>query len=94
MIIATCVIKLQLSGVHSLKEKRSIVKSILARLRQHFNVATAEVDHHDVWQTAVIGLSTVGTDSRYLHGLLQKSVGWIESNRPDVPIETYSIEIL
>jgi len=84
---------MQLGGVHSLKEKRSIVKSVLARLRQSFNVATAEIDHHDVWQTAVIGLTTIGNDSAYLHGLLEKAVGWIESNRPDAPISDYSIEI-
>ena len=93
MIIATCVLKLQLEGVHSLKEKRSIIKSIMARLRQSFNVATAEIEHHDVWQTAVIGLTTIGNDRAYLHGLLEKAVSWVEKQRPDAPIADYSIEI-
>lgn len=94
MVIATCVIKLSLAGVYSLKEKRRIVKSILTRLPHQFNVATAEVDYHDVWQTAVIGLVTVGNDSGYLHGLLEKAVTWIEDNRPDAPIDDYYIEFL
>ena len=94
MLVATCVIKLELDGVLSLKEKRQIVKSILARLPHHFNVAVAEVDAQDVWQTAVIGLATVGTDAAYLHGLLEKAVAWIEHSRPDVPIGTYEIELL
>ena len=93
MIVATCVIKLSLEGVFSLKDKRRIVKSILARLPQHFNVAAAEVDYHDAWHTAGIGLAAVGTDASYLHGLLEKAVTWLEDNRPDVPIEDYAIEI-
>lgn len=94
MVVATCVIELNLSGVSSLKEKRRILKSILARLPQQFNVAAAEVAHQDVWQTAVIALATIGNDGRYLHGLLEKAVAWLADNRPDVPIDAYRIEIL
>lgn len=92
MLVATCIVELSLNGVYSLKDKRSIVKSILTRLPKQFNVATAEIEHHDVWQTAVIGLVTVGNDAGYLHGLLEKAVTWIEQSRPDAPIVTYSIE--
>ena len=92
MIVATCVIKLQFEDVASLKEKRQILKSVLARLKNQFNVAAAEVDCQDVWQTAVIGLAAVGNDSAYLHGLLEKAVDWIETQRPDVPIAEYHIE--
>lgn len=91
MHVATCVIQLDLPGVMSLKEKRRIIKSILARLAQQFNVATAEVDHHDLWQTAVIALVTVGTDAGYLQGLLEKAVTWLEDARPDIPIAAYTI---
>ncbi len=93
MIVATCVITLQLEGVRSLKEKRRILKSVIAKLRQHFNVAVAEVAHQDVWQTAVIGITTVGNDKGHLHGRLEKAVGWIEQHRPDAPIADYMIEI-
>lgn len=93
MLVVTCVIRLRLDGVHSLKEKRRILKSVLARLPQKFNVAAAEVDCQDVWQTAVIALVTVGNDDGYLHGLLEKAVAWLERERPDVPIDAYSIEI-
>ena len=92
MIVAACVIKLHLNGVHSLKEKRRIVKSLCTRLPQKFNLAVAEIEHQDVWQTAVLGLVTIGNDSGYLHGLLEKAVAWIETTRPDIPIEEYSIE--
>ncbi len=94
MHVATCIIKLHLEGVYSLKEKRRILKSILTRLPKQFNVATAEIDHHDVWQTAVIGLVTIGNDAGYLQGLLEKAVTWIETTRPDIPIDEYSIQFL
>ena len=94
MHVATCVIKLHLEGVYSLKEKRRILKSILTRLSNQFNVATAEIDHHDIWHTAVIGLVTIGNDASYLQGLLEKAVNWIETTRPDVPIDNYSIQFL
>jgi uncharacterized protein len=92
MVIAACVITLRLYGANSLKDKRSVVKSILARLPRQYNVAVAETDNQDVWQTAVITLVTVGTDAGYLHGLLEKAVEWIETNRPDAPVATYKIE--
>jgi uncharacterized protein len=92
MQVATCVIKLNLNGVYSLKEKRRILKSILARLAQQFNVAAAEIECQEVWQTAVIGLVTVGNDAGYLHGLLEKAVAWIAQTRPDIPIDDYLIE--
>ncbi len=90
--VATCIIELNLTGVHSLKEKRRIVKSIISRLPRQFNVAVAEIDKHEVWQTAVIGLVSVGNDAAYLHSLLEKSVAWIERTRPDAPIDEYAIE--
>lgn len=90
--IATCIIQLNLSGVRSLKEKRRIVKSIRSRLPRQFNVAVAEIDEHDVWQTAVIGLVSIGNDAAYLHGLMEKSVAWIERMRPDAPVDYYTIE--
>ncbi|MFL7838093.1 MAG: DUF503 domain-containing protein [Candidatus Promineifilaceae bacterium] len=90
--IATCTIELNLTGVHSLKEKRRIIKSILSRLPREFNVAVAETDKLDVWQSAVISLVTVGNDAAYLHGLLEKSVAWIAKTRPDAPIDAYMIE--
>lgn len=92
MVIATCIVKLELSDIHSLKEKRSIVQSLKTRLPKQFNVAIAEVDAHDQWHSCVIAMVTVGTEAGYLHGLLEKAVAWIEQERPDVPLLDYQIE--
>lgn len=92
MHVAICVLHLQLHGVYSLKDKRRIVKSIVARLQQQFKLSVAEIDAQDVWQTAVIGLAIIGNNDKVLHSTLQKAVNWVEDNRPDVPITAYEIE--
>lgn len=93
MHIAICTVTLDLPGVRSLKEKRSIIRPIIRRLPRKFNVAIAEVDYHDQWEATMIGFVTVGNDVRYLHGLLEKAVAWIERERPDAPLVDYRIEI-
>jgi uncharacterized protein YlxP (DUF503 family) len=83
-----------LHGVHSLKEKRTIVKSVLARLRNEFNVSTAEVDAQDAHSRAVLGVACVSGSSDYARGQLEAVVRWIEDQRPDVPVIDYEIELL
>jgi uncharacterized protein YlxP (DUF503 family) len=94
MIIGTCVVELYLPGNGSLKGKRSILKPLLLRLRKEFNIATAEVDYHDVWQSAQIALVSVSTDTGHLHRMLEQAVRWIESHRPDLTVVDWHIEVL
>ncbi|HJZ47503.1 MAG TPA: DUF503 domain-containing protein [Roseiflexaceae bacterium] len=94
MIIGACTITLHLIGVHSLKEKRSIVKSMVARLRNQFNVSAAEVDGQDSHGRAVIGVACVSGSSDNARGQLEALVRWIEEERPDVPVIDYEIELL
>ena len=94
MVIGVCTIKLYLPAAHSLKDKRSILKSVIARIGREFNVSIAEVDEQDLWQTAVVGMATVSNDAAYAHGLLTKAVEWIEHNRPDVNVLDVEIEML
>lgn len=94
MFVAMCIITLQLDGVRSLKEKRSIVKAITTRLHREFNLSVAEVDGQDAWGTAIIGLAAVGNDKAYLHRMMEKSVAWVETHRPDAPVAAYSIEFV
>lgn len=94
MVVATCLIALELDDVHSLKEKRSILKPIITRLHREFNLSVAEVDGQDAWNSAVIALAAVGNDKAYLHRTLEKTIAWLETYRPDVPISDYRIEFL
>jgi hypothetical protein len=78
----------------SLKDKRRVVKSVIARVRNEFNVSIAEVDSQDIWQEAVLGVSCVSTSQRYAHGQLEAVVRFIEDRRPDAPLVSYEIEML
>lgn len=71
---------------HSLKEKRGIVKSILGRARNRFNVACAEVDRQDNAAVAVLGFVTVSPDKNIPRQALEKVEEWIYESWPDVEI--------
>ena len=57
---------------HSLKEKRRIVKAIVAQLRNNFNASVAEVDANDVHQRAVVGFALVGNDKALINSKIDK----------------------
>ncbi len=94
MVIGICTLTLDIPHSKSLKDKRRVVKSITSRVRNQFNVSIAEVDAHDVWQSAVIGLACVSNDAGYAHGLLEKVVHMISNSRFDAQVADYEIEIL
>jgi uncharacterized protein YlxP (DUF503 family) len=94
MVIALCTIDLHLPGANSLKDKRSVLKSVIHRVRREFNVSIAEVEQQDVWRSAVLAVVTVSSDRAYAHGLLTKVVGWIERTRLDAELVDYQIEML
>lgn len=71
---------------HSLKEKRGIVKSILARERNRFNVACAEVDRQDNAAVAVLAFVTVSPDKQIPRQALERVEEWIYEGWPDVEI--------
>ena len=63
----------------SLKEKRSVIKRIINRSRNKFNVSAAEVEAQDHVGSAVLGFTTVGNDARYLRSTLDKLLNFIEA---------------
>jgi hypothetical protein len=94
MVIGVCTLTLHIFAAQSLKEKRQVVKSILARVRNEFNVSISEVGDHDIWQSAEIGVACVSTDQSYAHGQLEAVIRFIERIRPDAPVGGYEIEML
>ncbi|MGH7893314.1 MAG: DUF503 domain-containing protein, partial [Candidatus Binatia bacterium] len=59
-------LEVRLPETHSLKGKRSVLRSIKARVQQKFNVSIAECEDHDLWQRAVLGVSQVGPDQPHV----------------------------
>lgn len=94
MVVGVCTVQLEIFGNDSLKGKRHVVKPILARVRNNFNVAAAEVDDLDSWQRSTIAFVCVSNDANYAHGLLEKVIDWIERNRLDANILDYQIELI
>lgn len=93
MVLGSLLLELHLPTAHSLKEKRSSVKSILQRLRNEFNVSTAEVGEQDRWQIAQLGVACVSSDAHYAEEQLRAVVAWVELNRPDLEISRVTIEL-
>ncbi|MEO6027748.1 MAG: DUF503 domain-containing protein [Candidatus Binatia bacterium] len=63
---------------HSLKGKRSVLRTIKARVRNKFNVSIAEAGDHDLWQRAMLGVSQVGTDQAFVDAALREVVRSID----------------
>ncbi|HWI40006.1 MAG TPA: DUF503 domain-containing protein [Verrucomicrobiae bacterium] len=77
---------------HSLKGKRGIVKSLLARARQQFNVSAAEVDLQDSHGTAVLGFAVVTGGRAAGADILARLEEWIAEERPDVEVAEMELE--
>ena len=94
MNVGVCKIALRLPENSSLKGKRQVLKSITSRIRNKFNVSVAEVDNHDYWQLATIGVCCVSNNNRYTNEVLSKVVDFIVNSRFEIEILDYEIEIL
>jgi hypothetical protein len=92
--IALLSLQLHLPGCMSLKEKRSRIKPILARLHREFNLSVAEIDRQDSWQDAVIACVMVSNDPGFNQRAAQQVLQFIESSWPDQPVIDHHIELL
>lgn len=80
MVIAAVKIKIHMSWVHSLKEKRMVVKSIIAKVRNQYNVSIAEVEEQDIHQIAVLGFAAVAGDRIQADSITDHVLNFIEGN--------------
>jgi uncharacterized protein YlxP (DUF503 family) len=92
--IGALVIDLHLPGCSSLKEKRSRLKPLLARLHREFNISAAEIGANDQHRSAGIACVVVSNDSRHVQRVLESILAWIERNRPDLQIIDHQITML
>lgn len=79
MVVGIGKITFRLVHCHSLKEKRKIVKTIINRTRNTFNVSMAEVELNDVHQRAAVGFALVGNDRRKINSKIDKIMESIEN---------------
>ena len=83
---------LHLYGCNSLKEKRSRIKPLLARLHREFNVSIAEIGLQDRWSESILACAWVGNDTSHLQRSLQAVPGWVEKNWSDLVLIDEHIE--
>ncbi|NSW90814.1 MAG: DUF503 domain-containing protein [Firmicutes bacterium] len=91
MVIGVCKITLSIYGAFSLKDKRSVVKSIIGRVKARFNASIAEVGMNDTWKSAVLGIACVSNEAAHVDSMLEDIVGFIE-NDGRVVLINYSTE--
>jgi len=78
MLLGICTINLYFPDSHSLKDKRSIIKSIKLRIRNNFNVSVSEINNYDLWKNTTLGIACIGNEKRYLNGVLNEVIKFIE----------------
>ena len=93
MVIGVCRVTLHLPASQSLKDKRQVVRSLLARLRNRFDLAVAEVDDQDRWQIATLGLVCVSSSASVVDEVLTRALAYIEDVRLDTMITEVAREI-
>ena len=79
MVVGISTIVLRIHGNNSLKGKRKVVKGVITRLQNTFNVSAAEVGANDNHQRAEIGLAFVGNDRRQINSKLDKALNFVEA---------------
>ena len=94
MIVGACRIELRLPENQSLKGKRQVVKSLIARVQRQFGVAIAEVEAQDRWQLAVLGVSCVSSSGQHARSVLDNVVAYIEGSRLDAEVREVEVELL
>ena len=77
----------------SLKQKRTVLRSLKDRLFSHFNVSVAEIGSNDKWQAAELGICTVGNERRFVNSVLQKIENFIEE-QPSISVIDLEMEII
>jgi len=73
-------VQMHLHGITSLKEKRSIIKSVSGRLRSRFNISISEIDHQDNKTSAVVAIAVISNDTSFINQQLDKIINFMEND--------------
>lgn len=67
MVVGIVRVELFVPAARSLKDKRQVVRGLKDRIRDRVHAAVAEVDYHDLWQRAALGIAVVGAEGGHVH---------------------------
>jgi hypothetical protein len=85
VFVATCELDLLLGDVHSLKEKRGIVRPIVKELRRRFEVAVSETDYQDLHRRSLVTVAAVSGDVAHARGVVDACEEWV-SGLPEITL--------
>jgi len=80
MIVGVMTAQLHMQGVTSLKEKRSIIKSVVGRLKSRFNISVAEVEHQDNKTLAVVAIAMVCNETRFINQQFDTIINFMQKD--------------
>ncbi|KXB71871.1 MULTISPECIES: DUF503 domain-containing protein [Peptoniphilus] len=79
MIIGICTCEIFIFNANSLKSKRSVVKSIIEKSKNRFNISIAEVGDNDKWQKSIIAFSTISNEQKVVEETMDKVINFFDS---------------
>lgn len=92
MVIGLCIVELLIGEAGSLKDKRRILKSMMDRVKAHYNVSIAEIDNHDIWQRSTVAFACVANERKHTFQVLNSVVKFFEK-QGEYEILDYWIEM-
>lgn len=92
--IGLLTLDIHLPNAHSLKEKRHVIKRLMERLPNRFNVAVSELDHQDLWQRATIGVVSISSSGHNLRQVLEGAQNEAETIVEEEGMVTSTIDLM
>ena len=86
MIVGLLTLDLHIPGANSLKAKRHVIKSLIERTKNKFNVSVSEVDAQDLWQRSIIGIAYVANETAIINSVFEKIRNLV--------LKTHSVELI
>ncbi len=93
MIVGLLTLDLHIPEANSLKSKRAVVKSLIDRIKNKFNVSIAEVDAQNLWQRCIIGIAFVSNETVMIHRVFEK-IRTLVLNANSIELLDSNIELL
>jgi len=81
MIIGILELDIRFFSGNSLKEKRRLLKRLIFKIRNNFNVSISEIGHQDLWQRTELGVALITTEKRFAQSVLSKILELVKKER-------------
>ena len=93
MVIGVLELDLRLFSPNSLKDKRSLIRGLISRIRNNFNVSVSEIGYQDLWQRTLVGVALITGERSFAQRVLSKIMKFVEKER-DVSLVDSNMQVL